>query len=96
MATDAHAFADFKSMITETRDDKSRLRLLKAWIGDHKVSCAQTGELLATFFGLGDTKVQAAVAAYPQIVDPAGFAALLQSAFKFEEERTDVRKRLGL
>lgn len=65
-------------------------------VSEHALSCQQTTKLLSTFFGLGDIKVQAAVVAYPQIQDKDQFSSLLLEAFKFEEERVDVRKRLGL
>jgi hypothetical protein len=70
--------------------------LTRCRIGDHGVSCAQASEIIAAFFGLGDAKVQAAVAMYAKIVDKDAFPALLQTAYRFEEDRADVRRLLGL
>lgn len=53
--------------------------------------------IVATFFGLGDVKVEAAVACYARVVDPAAFATtVLPDAFKYEEERAAVRSKLKL
>eukprot|EP00053_Salpingoeca_punica_P002761 m.39322 g.39322 ORF g.39322 m.39322 type:complete len:98 (-) comp11769_c0_seq2:652-945(-) len=94
---DQHAVADFLEMVQNASDDKSRLRLIRSWVGDHSLSCEQAVSMLACFLGLGDTKVQAGALFYPRLTDPQNFeSAFLAKAYRYEEERADLRKRLNL
>eukprot|EP00729_Bicosta_minor_P018359 gene18359-4667_t len=92
MADDAvteKEFGDFRSQFEAMQEDKSRLRLLKAWLSDHKLSCAQAAELLQIMFGVGDIGVQAAILMHPQLTDPDQTEAVLVAAFKFPEEKDE-------
>ena len=77
-------------------DDKSRMRLLKAWLTDHKLTCSEAVVLLELMFGVGDIAVQAMALMQPNLTDPDQIAAVVLPAFKFEDERSDVKTALGL
>ena len=62
----------------------------------HKLSCEQSIPIFATFFGLGDVKVEAAKAIYPRLVDANAFPQVLCTVFKYEDERSQVKQVLGL
>eukprot|EP00051_Salpingoeca_urceolata_P027206 m.480425 g.480425 ORF g.480425 m.480425 type:complete len:100 (+) comp21834_c0_seq1:59-358(+) len=99
MATPAadHEYADIHEQMQNNREDKSRTRLLKAWLSDHQLTCEQAKGLLSTFFGLGDTKVQAAVLMHSQVTDPQNFVdVVLEQGLQYPEERQDVKQALGL
>lgn len=64
---------------------------------DHKLNCEQTKAVLATFFGLGDVRVNAVKAIYPRLADPQNFkSTVLVEAFKYDDERSQVVQALGL
>eukprot|EP00039_Didymoeca_costata_P030910 m.32069 g.32069 ORF g.32069 m.32069 type:complete len:99 (+) comp8375_c0_seq1:86-382(+) len=89
-------FTDFVEQFTAMSEDKSRMRLLKAWLTDHKLSCEQAAKVLKELFGLGDVAVKAATLMHPQLTDPNNVTATLLPAFKFDDEREDAKKALGL
>jgi len=46
-------------------------------------------------FGVGDIGVQAAILMHPQLTDPDQTEAVLVAAFKFPEEKDEVRAALA-
>lgn len=90
-------FIDFKEQFIGMRDDKSRLRLLKAWLSDHTLSCAEAAELLQSLFGLGNIAILAATAIQPQLTDPENMdSVMISKGFQFDDEKEDARIALGL
>eukprot|EP00040_Diaphanoeca_grandis_P019824 m.105009 g.105009 ORF g.105009 m.105009 type:complete len:99 (+) comp27611_c0_seq1:127-423(+) len=96
-AADPKEFEDFKQQLTAMQIDKSRLRLLKAWLSDHAVTCTQAVEVLKVLFGLGDVAVQAAVLIHPKLVDPQHIeSVLLKDGFQYNDERQEAKEKMGL
>lgn len=89
---------DFKSQFVGLSDDRSRLRLLNAWLSDegHNLSCEQAAEVLKLLFGLGDVAIKAAVAMKPHLSDPEHIDPTLLSAFQYDDEKQDAKEQLGL
>lgn len=75
----------------------SPLVFLICRLTDHKLNCEQTKAVLATFFGLGDVRVNAVRAIYPRLTDPQNFkSTVLVESFKYDDERSQVVQALGL
>eukprot|EP00035_Acanthoeca_spectabilis_P022343 m.443200 g.443200 ORF g.443200 m.443200 type:complete len:98 (+) comp18937_c0_seq1:1603-1896(+) len=97
MAASDKELSDFKEQFEAMQIDKSRIRLLKAWLSDHKLTCEQAVGILQLLFGLGDVGIQALVAIRPQIVDPENVEpVLIENGFEYGDEKADAKKALGL
>eukprot|EP00041_Stephanoeca_diplocostata_P014700 m.276475 g.276475 ORF g.276475 m.276475 type:complete len:102 (-) comp19765_c1_seq2:33-338(-) len=93
-ATDKE-FSDFKEQFEGMQVDKSRIRLLRAWLTDHKISCSQGVELLQVLLGLGDVAISAATLMKPELLDPENIEpVLIAQGFKYDDEKEDARKAL--
>lgn len=91
-AASAKEFDDFKEQFENMQIDSSRIRLLKAWLSDHHLTCKQGVQVLQLLFGLGDIGVRAAVLMKPCIVDPDQIEpVLLRQGFQYDDERDDAR-----
>eukprot|EP00164_Ancoracysta_twista_P011576 GFYU01017880.1.p1 GENE.GFYU01017880.1~~GFYU01017880.1.p1 ORF type:complete len:139 (-),score=40.19 GFYU01017880.1:340-720(-) len=92
---DTDEYDGLKEQISRQRTDKDRMRLIKNIAENYSITCQQAKEII-DLQHMSDGKVDAGVTLHPVIVDPEKFSQVLQDAYKFEEERADVRKALGL
>ncbi len=46
-------------------------------------------------WSVGDAKVDAAVAIYPRLSDPDAFEVALNSLFKFESDRSEIKEKIA-
>lgn len=86
--------ASLSNEIAGATFNEAKLQSLRQRLADHTVSCEQATTLLA-LFSFSRDRVDALVFLYPRLVDPEGFAALVDQ-LKFASDRQAVRERLGL
>jgi hypothetical protein len=88
------AFATLRGAIQTESFSDGKLTVLRTALADHRLSVQQASQLLP-LFDFSSDRVEAAVAIYPRLVDPENFFQLY-SAFDFESDKEEVRKKLGL
>ncbi|KJE96157.1 hypothetical protein CAOG_06520 [Capsaspora owczarzaki ATCC 30864] len=89
---------DFKHLIdqmTNLRQDRDRLRLLRQAVEETSVTCAQVKAFINTQAYSG-AKVEAAVVSYPHISDKDKFDSVIIANFSFKEEKDEVKQKLKL
>mmetsp|Transcript_5106 Transcript_5106/g.13267 ORF Transcript_5106/g.13267 Transcript_5106/m.13267 type:complete len:98 (-) Transcript_5106:88-381(-) len=97
MAASDKEYNDFKEQFEAMQIDSSRLRLLKAWLSDHQLTCEQAVGILQLMFGLGDVAIKALAAMHPRLTDPENVqGVLIEDGFQYDDERADARAQLGL
>ena len=75
--------------------DKDRQRLLRNGLDNFTVSASIASQLVSLFH-MSDAIVAAAVLVYPLVEDKDNFEAEVLAKFKFEEERAEVREKVGM
>ncbi len=88
------AFATLRGAIQTESFSDGKLRVLRSALTDHRLSVEQAAQILP-LFDFSSDRVEAACAIHPRLVDPENFYRLY-SAFDFESDKEEVRKRLGL
>jgi hypothetical protein len=88
------AFATLRGAIQTESFSDGKLRVLRGALADHRLSVQQAAQVLP-LFDFSSDRVEACVAIHPRLVDPENFYQLY-SAFDFESDKEEVRKKLGL
>eukprot|EP00697_Spironema_sp_BW2_P006427 gnl/Spiro4/1913_TR902_c0_g1_i2.p1 gnl/Spiro4/1913_TR902_c0_g1~~gnl/Spiro4/1913_TR902_c0_g1_i2.p1 ORF type:complete len:125 (+),score=18.40 gnl/Spiro4/1913_TR902_c0_g1_i2:77-451(+) len=84
-----------KQQVTNQQNDSCRLRLLRNAALRFTFTSEQVRELVQLQH-FSDAKKEVAALLYPVTVDKGSFAATVLPAFRFEEERQQVRAQLQL
>ena len=82
----------FLGQLRRAPKDKDRLRLIKQVVQNYMIKCDDAAEMLRKCEGSAG-RVEAAVLIFSSIADPENFEEMVQSVFKFSDERENVKKQ---
>jgi len=88
-------FANLKSQVKNISKDADRIRIIRAAAQNKSFTTEQAIELV-NFMRLGDTLMEAACMIYESISDKKNFPKLVDTCFKYADEKAKIKDTLGL
>jgi len=86
---------NLKEQLEHMNRDNDRIRLVNAAGESFFFTCLQVKELIEVQH-YGRAQVATSINLYPKIIDKEGFEKIVLPAYKFDEDRAQVKKGLGM